>query len=122
MALELEGELLEIMTEVRDRMKAGIGSDYICIQAHKVIAERYGVQDVVNSNDLPAKAQLTFREIESAILHSIEGNYSVGEYLRQLETSNGKLNVGSFAVIYDEIAPLARLAWLDRMIEIEVIA
>jgi hypothetical protein len=122
MALELNEQHLEIMREVRENLKGrfegipGKGSEFICSQVLAAVGRRYGCEDTKCLTDLPEEAKPQFREIYSAINDAIKNQSTMGIFLAGLE-----LNIG-IGDILKTVAPLARLAWLDRMIETRVIA
>jgi hypothetical protein len=122
MALELNEQQLEIMREVRENLKErfeGVpekGSAYLCCQVLAAVGRRYGCDDPRCLIDLPEEAQPQFVEIYSAISEAIKNQSTMGIFLGGLE-----LNIG-IGDILKTVAPLARLAWLDRMIETRVLA
>ncbi len=122
MALELNEQQLEIIREVRENLKErfegvpGKGSAYLCCQVLAAVGRRYDCDDPRCRNDLPEEAQPTFIEIQGAINEAINYQPTMGSFIRGLE-----LDINLWEV-QNIVAPLARLAWLDRMIETRVIA
>jgi hypothetical protein len=124
MALELNEEQLEIMREVRANLRArlesteprGTVSQYICVHILQILSNRAGLGNITNPKDLPSDSLRFFRTLEAAISQALNGCTSVGIYLSRLRDRMGLELGGIDATFYDH-APLARLAWLDRMIE-----
>lgn len=124
MALELSEQHLEILREVRENLRTRLadpdanrsdGSEYICVQILRLLGRRNGVELAKRSKFLSPEGRLQYQEITKAIGNALEQSGSVGIYLNQLE-----LNISVWHRF--DIAPVARLAWLDRMIETRVIA
>ena len=123
MALELNEQHIEILTEARENLRdrwegdKTAGSEYICVQLLQILGRRNGIDDIKNPQDLPMNARLLFFELEGAISQALDHKSSVGIYINRL-----KMNIAGERTPYSYLAPLARLAWLDRMLETKVIA
>jgi hypothetical protein len=129
MALELNEEQLEIMREVRknliaisDEAEVREVSQYICVQILRVLSNRAGLGNITNPKDLPSDSLRFFRTLGAAISQALNGCTSVGIYLSRLREQIDLEIYDGMDAIFNYHAPLARLAWLDRMIETKVIA
>lgn len=123
MALKLNEQHMEILLEVREKLRGRMAgkdletSEYICVQILQVLGRRSGITAADDSEDLPEEDREFFREMERAISAALGRNSSVGTYL----ADEGTLTL-DIKQVFDYVAPLARLAWLDRMIETKVLA
>ena len=124
--MELNEYHLELLTEVREKLRARLlienpiesdGSEYICVQVLRAIGRRHGVENAMLTTQIPHQGQLVFQEMTGAITKAIDHASSVGLYINRLNIKNDSIK-STFA----NLGPLARLAWLDRMLETKVIA
>lgn len=124
--MELNEQHIEILSEVREKLRARLkesspdqsdGSEYICVQVLRAIGRRHGIEKATFTSHLPVQAQFLFQEFSGAITHALDNSTSVGVYINRL-----KLKVVGMESTFTKLGPLARLAWLDRMIETKVLA
>jgi hypothetical protein len=125
MALELNEQHIEILTEVRERLRNRLlvedvacdGGEFICVQVLRAIGRKHGVEEAKSVLQLPDSAEVKtlYYDLTREISAAIGQLSSMGIYVYQL-----KLN-RRLESVFQELAPLARLAWLDRMIETRVL-
>lgn len=124
MTLALNEQQLEILNEVRENLQNLVmsredfvdGSDFICVQIRRAIARRHGITESTRLKDFPVEAQRQVNELSFAIHDALSGSTTVGTYINRLGLRLSAVK------IFDVVAHLARLAWLDRMIETKVLA
>lgn len=122
MALELTEEQLEVMAVVRENLVArargayGKGSEFICNQVSNIIAAKEGKEDYARWSELSDESKEKIKILRDAIRDAMDGADTVNEYL-----SVNVPNLSDIA-IFSGFSTLARLAWLDRMLETKVVA
>lgn len=111
----LNDEHIEILSDVRaGRISDEELSRYICINITSVISNRYHVEEVEDS----VEAMRLATPLLNAIRESLDDNSTMFIYLRRTIPDYERLPIE----VQDDFADLARLAWLDKMIESRTIA
>lgn len=133
MGYTLSPEELEVMKEVRvlhaERVAQSndlsISYKYICGTINKALAKRANLEDwdTAAPGKLPEKERKLYTSLTRAIQSALDGRATMGRFIMDiLAMSNNSVTSNSVRRISNEFAPLARMAWLDRIIETGVIA
>jgi hypothetical protein len=123
-SLELNEQQLEILKKVRSAMtrrQAGIShdaSEFICVNILREVGLKHGVLETqgIPFCEFPQEMQDEFTVFRQAIDLAIDGRATLGILIGNLGLN---IRIGD---IMTTVAPLARLAWIDRMIDTRQIA
>lgn len=109
---------ISVLKQVRDMMQDGEGTQYICVNIQKVIAKRFRTEDVTEHLIAMKMSDSLCDAITKGLNADGNLNNTVFGYLRK-HVPGFSSNPRRVQMYH---AQLARLAWLDKMIETKKIA
>jgi hypothetical protein len=105
---------VELLDGFQEEIAASALSSYICLMLECAIIARY---DVDEFDDSPVAMQI-FEDMTNAIHEALDGHLTVYVYLQNVVPGFSHLD----SETRHNFAALARIAWLDKMIETRTIA
>ena len=109
---------ISVLKQVRDMMQDGEGTQYICVNIQKVIAKRFRTEDVTEHRSAMKMSDSLCNAISAGLNNPPKSFETVFVYIRN-NVPDIKRNPIEVQRGY---AHMARLAWLDKMIETKKIA
>jgi len=100
---------VEMLSGLQRKIESNRGSSYICVLLEYAILERFQVDAFEDSQE----AMQTYEEMTAAIREALSYYSTVFIYLHNVVPGFHKLD----EVTKENFAALARIAWLDKMIE-----
>jgi hypothetical protein len=105
---------VELLKGIRPKIERALGSAYICVLLEYAVLERYQVDEF---EDDPEAMQI-YTDLTTAIREALDEYATVYVYLANVVPDFNKLP----SHVQDYYTVLARIAWLDKMIETRTIA
>lgn len=112
--MTLTDEHIEILQKVREYMEKNSWNGYICTSIESVLLSRFRVDRLSDHY----RAKWLHKLLTHAITDAIDGYGTVFSYLRNTVPGREEMPLHEEG----DLSPLARMAWLDKMIESRTIA
>lgn len=107
--MKLNAEHLEILAVVRSNLKSGFGSKYICCQIDDTIANKFRVESVEDDDDALKMAH----RFKDAVHSRLSDQSTLFIYMRRTIPGFQHMDLD----VQANYTQLARIAWVDKMIE-----